>query len=247
MKMTRLRAAGIHLMLSVLIALLMLFLVVGVWYPGGYFKLMEVGKVYFILMGVDVCLGPLLTLVVYRHGKKGLRFDLSVIAFCQLFALLYGASVVFEGRPVFNVLQQHVFKVARASDLSQKALSQAKISKWRRLSLTGPVVVAAVAPTDIKTINEVVLGGGDWYNFPKLYVEYDSQRKVALQNAKPISSLRKISVEASSILDAFLQKQNRPESDFVYLPIVYGFSEIMTAVLDKKNADIVEIVDIQAP
>lgn len=50
----------------------MLFLVVGVWYPRGYFKLMEVGKIYFIQMGVDIGLGPILTLVVYKYGKKGL-------------------------------------------------------------------------------------------------------------------------------------------------------------------------------
>jgi hypothetical protein len=225
----------------------MLFLVVGIWYPGGYFKLMEVGKIYFILMGVDVCLGPLLTFVVYKYDKKGLRFDLSFIALCQLFALLYGASIVFQGRPVFNVLQQHVFKVARASDLSEKALLQATKPEWRHLSFTGPLLVAAVAPTDPKVREEVVFGGGDWYNFPKLYVEYDSQRKVALQNAKSLAGLREISVESSRIVDAFLQKQVRPESDFVYLPIVYGFSNSMTAVLDKSNADIVEIIDIEAP
>jgi hypothetical protein len=224
-----------------------LLLVVGVWYPGGYFKLMEVGKIYFILMGVDVCLGPLLTLVVYRHGKKGLRFDLSFIAICQLFALLYGVGIVFEGRPVFNVLQQHVFKVARASDLSEKALSQAKKPEWRRMSIIGPVLVAAVPPTDPNIINEVVLGGGDWYNFPKLYVEYNEQRKVALQNAKSLSNLRKISEASNQTIDDFLQAQHRPESDFVYLPIVYGFSKIMTAVLDKSNADFIEIIDIEAP
>jgi hypothetical protein len=245
--MNRFKAAGIHFILSILIALVMLVLVFGIWYPGGYYKLLGVDDIYFILMGVDVCLGPLLTLAVYKAGKKGLKFDLTVIAIVQLAALIYGASVVFKGRPVFNVLQTNVFKVATATDITNSALAQATKPEWRTFSLTGPVVVAALAPTDPKVREEVVFAGGDYYGLPKLYVEYNSQRAVALQNGKPLSTLRGISAESDQVLEKFLTASKRPESDFVWLPIVYGFSKAMTVILDAKNADIIEIIDIDKP
>ncbi len=70
--MTRYKAAGIHFTFSVLIALIMLVFVFGIWYSNGYYKLLGVGSIYFILMCVDICSGPLLTLVVYNE-KKGVK------------------------------------------------------------------------------------------------------------------------------------------------------------------------------
>ena len=245
--MSRFKASGIHLILSILIAFVMLVLVFGVWYPGGYYKLLGVGNIYFILMGVDVCLGPLLTLAVYKEGKKGLKFDLVIIATVQFLALIYGASVVFKARPVFNVLQTDVFKVATATDVTDKALAEAAKAEWRQLPVTGPIIVAAVAPSDPKIRQEVVLAGGDYYGLPKLYVDYNSQRGVALQNAKPLSTLRGVSAESDQVLEEFIAASKRPESDFVWLPIVYGYSKAMTLVLDAKNADVIEIIDIDKP
>jgi hypothetical protein len=245
--MSRFKASGIHLILSILIALVMLVLVFGIWYPGGYYKLLGVDGIYFILMGVDVCLGPLLTLAVYKAGKKGLKFDLMVIAIVQFAALVYGASVVFSARPVFTVLQSDVFKVATAADITDKSLAQAAKPAWRKFSLTGPVVVAAVTPTDPKVREEVVFAGGDYCSLPKLYVEYDSQRAVALKNGQPLSALRGVSAESDQVLEKFIATRKRPESDFIWLPIVYGFSKAMTVILDAKNADIVDIIDIDKP
>jgi hypothetical protein len=245
--MSRFKASGIHLILSILIALVMLVLVFGIWYPSGYYKLLGVDGIYFILMGVDVCLGPLLTLAVYKAGKKGLKFDLAVIAIVQFAALIYGANVVFKTRPVFSVLQSDVFKVATAADITDKSLAQAAKPEWRKFPLTGPIVVAALAPTDPKVREEVILAGGDYYSLPKLYVEYDSQRAVALKNGQPLSALRGVSAESDQVLEQFIATSKRPESDFVWLPIVYGFSDAMTVILDAKNADIVDIIDIDKP
>lgn len=246
--MTRYKAAGIHLAFSILIALVMLVLVFGVWYAHGYYKLLGVGSIYFILMGVDVCLGPLLTLVIYNEKKKELKWDLSIIVILQVAALLYGASVVFQSRPVFNVLENDVFKVTLASELDDKKLALAKNPDWRELSWTGPVIVAAVGSKDPKEKEELVfaaLNGEDWNVFPSLYVEYDSQRRNVLIIAKPLSSLRKVSLNAMHVIDVFLESKKRPEANFVYLPIVHSF-KVMTAVLDAGNAEFIEIIDIDS-
>lgn len=245
--MSRFKASGIHLILSILIALVMLVLVFGIWFQGGYYKLLEVDSLYLILMGVDVTLGPLLTLAVYKAGKKGLKFDLAVIAIVQMGALIYGAYVVFQTRPVFNVFEGGRFKVGSAIEYTEKSLASASREEWRRLSLFGPVVVAAKAPQDALTRDEMLTAGGEFYNFPKIFVDYDSQRDVVLKDAKKLSLLKGVSAQSDLVLSEFLANHKRPESDFVWLPIVYGFSKAMTVILDAKNADIIEIIDIDKP
>lgn len=246
--MTRFKAAGIHLALSALIVAIVLFLMLFVWYPSGFFKLLGGSDLVYIIAGVDVCLGPLLTLAVFNPAKKSLKFDLAVIGILQVGALIYGAQVMFQSRPVFNVLEENVFKVTLASDFKDnQPLLKAKNPKWQSLPWFGPELVAAVAPTDPKEKEEIVFAaasGLDWNMFPQLFVEYDTQRKVALANAKPLAKLREINADNGSIIDTFLSRAAKPEQAYVYLPIVYGFTS-MTAVLDADTADFIEIIEAQ--
>lgn len=243
--MNKYRAAGIHLLLSSLIGLLLLTLMLGAWYPGPYFKLMGGKGLIFLMIGIDICLGPLLTFVVYKPNKNSLKFDLSVIALLQLSALLYGASVMFNTRPVFNVFTKDVFQVASATDIDNKELKLAKNLEWRKLPLTGPILLAAVEPDNIDDKQDVILAaasGIDWHQLPKLYVSYDSQRQNILRHAKPIAELRKISNDNINLVDKFVLSQNKPESDFVFVPIRAHYTE-MAIILNAKNADYISILD----
>lgn len=248
--MNRFKASAIHLGISALVGLGMLVVMLGVWYPGGYFELLGGGGLLFLILGVDVTLGPLLTLVVFNPSKKSLKFDLAVIAAIQLSALVYGANVMFQSRPVFTVLEEDRFKVTLASDLKDETqLALAKKPEWRRLSFTGPVIVGSEAPVSEKEKEELTfaaVAGLDWNVFPKLYVEYDSQRSLALKNAKPLAQLRKVSVKSNQLIDELLEKEKRTEASLVYLPIIAGFTA-MTAVLDAKNADFIAIINIDTP
>jgi hypothetical protein len=240
--MSRFKAAGIHLFLSVIIVLATLAVMWFVWYPKGMFKLLGGGELLLIISGVDVCLGPLLTLAVFNTAKKSLKMDLAIIGVIQIAALLYGMHVMFQSRPVFNVLEEDRFSVSLASDFKDNVrLKKAKKLEWQSLSWTGPQLVAAVGPTDQKEKEEIMFSGQSWNAFPQTYVDYDSQRQVALKNAKPLIELRKNKFNLEEI-DAFLAKKGRPESDFVTLPIVYTYT-MMAAILDAKTGDFIEIID----
>ena len=45
------------------------------------------------------------------------------------------------------------------------------------------------------------LSGLDWNHFPKLYVDYDKKREMALKNAKPLSELRKQKIGSTNIVN----------------------------------------------
>ena len=50
----------------------------------------------FLVVGIDVVLGPLLTLIVFHPKKKSLIWDLAVIVAVQLGALGYGVWVMAQ-------------------------------------------------------------------------------------------------------------------------------------------------------
>ena len=65
----RLRAAGLHLLLSLVVATLAAVLVFGLWYPGVYRLLAGGGELFLLVVVVDVVCGPLLTLVLFNPTK----------------------------------------------------------------------------------------------------------------------------------------------------------------------------------
>ena len=70
-------------------------------------------------MGVDLILGPLLTLIVYKYGKKGLALDLSFIALLQFSCLFAGTWLVFNERPLVQLLADDGVHLLAASDFNQ--------------------------------------------------------------------------------------------------------------------------------
>ncbi len=73
------------------------------WYPEPTFSIVGVLPIILMLIGVDLVLGPLLTMIVYKHGKPGLKFDLSVIALVQIAALIYGARTLYQEKSHYVV------------------------------------------------------------------------------------------------------------------------------------------------
>ncbi|MEM7078414.1 MAG: hypothetical protein AAF513_07270 [Pseudomonadota bacterium] len=98
--MSRFSAAGIHLAISFVIFVGLAYLIVFEWYPGIFFDTDGGWRGMRIIVAVDMVLGPLLTLVVYKHGKPGLKTDLTLIALLQAVCLTAGTYVVYSERPI---------------------------------------------------------------------------------------------------------------------------------------------------
>lgn len=68
-----------HLFISCLIALLVIGLVFFIWYPSPLATAVGVTHIFLMMLAIDVIVGPILGLLVYKEGKKTLKFDLGVI------------------------------------------------------------------------------------------------------------------------------------------------------------------------
>ncbi len=245
--MTRFKAAGIHLLISFLIVALVLTTMYFLWYPGTYFSLLGGQRLITLIGVIDVFLGPLLTLIVFKAGKKSLKFDLSCIALVQIAALTYGMYVMFESRPVFTVFNKDQFQVAAVVDIVPEELAKAKNPRWQQLSITGPELVAIDTPDPNDKIEAMFakVEGAQAYRYPKLYAQYNKHLDEVIKAGKPLAQLSAASLENKLMVEQFIKANKRPESDFLYLPITSELAE-MSAIVDAKTGDFIEIIDVRA-
>ena len=239
--LTRWKAFGIHLAISALLALIVVTLVVVVWYPRPYFSAMGGEVLLRLLIGVDVALGPLLTLIVFDPAKPRLKYDLAVIAVLQLAALAYGGMVMFEARPVYTVFVKNRFDTVAANTIDAGALGRAA-REFQTLPLSGPRVVAAHLPTDPQEqINiglDAAAGGPDVANLPYLYEPYAQESGHAASVARPLVGLARRDRNAADQVSAFVATHGGETRSLGYVP-VKARNRDFAAVLDRKTGEIV--------
>lgn len=244
--MSRWKAAAIHLSISAAIGLLAAALIFGVWYPPPYSHAAGADELVLLLLGVDIVIGPLLTLVVFKAGKKSLRFDLAVIALFQICAFVYGASVVVRARPAFIVGAIDRFFLISANDLDAADFAQGRKPEFRSPPWTGPLLVGAVLPTDNAERSDLLfsgLAGKDMEKFPKYYVDYAEVAPAMLKRAQTLDALRSKHPDASSSLDAWLQKNGRGAASVVWLPLTSQRAQL-TMLLDRDSGQSLDVLPI---
>jgi hypothetical protein len=234
--MTRLRAFTLHLIVSVVVFLALLGIMRLVWYPAPYFEIGGGWKVLRVLAGVHLVLGPLLTLILFKPGKAGLKFDMACVILLQLAALSYGGMLVYQQRPAFLVFGVDRFTTVPVADVEFDKL---KYSELRRRGGIGPILAQIRPPEDPKARQElmfdVVLGGQKDLEFrAEFYEPYQPDlarlrvRSVALD---PIAALDR---DARAAIDAFIARQGGRLEDYLYLPL-RGRDQDMMMVLSAAD------------
>ncbi|MGH8732337.1 MAG: TfpX/TfpZ family type IV pilin accessory protein [Burkholderiales bacterium] len=237
-RMTRWRAAGIHLLISACIAVAVLTAMLTFWYPPPLFEAMGGIGLALILVGVDVVLGPTLTLVVFRAGKRGLKLDLTAIGVCQIAALLYGCHVIEVARPAFIVFVKDQFQVATVAQLEPEQLAQARDPQFRSPSWSGPVWVYGEWPKDFEAQQQLVfagLAGIDLQHFPKHYAPYEEGRAEILRGALSLAEARKKEPQAGKLIDAWLASSGADERNLRYLRLRARVAWV-AVLIDRESA-----------
>jgi hypothetical protein len=244
--MSRFRAAALHFAISLLIATVVFLVIFFVWYPGALFERVGGKDLFLLIVGVDVTLGPLITLIIFRSGKKGLKFDLATIAVIQLLALTYGVWVLYESRPAYIVFIKDRFELARANDIAPAERAKAK-APFDELPVTGPRVVGARLPTDPDEQFRIMMSasaGLDIQGFPQYFVPYDEVRREALAKSAPFGELRKFNPDNPEAVQALLKRLGGREERLRFLPMRAEKTDV-TAVLDASTGELLHIAALR--
>jgi len=150
--MNRISAFLLHLGISLVIFAVLGYLIVFHWYPDFFFQTDGGWEGIRIIALVDLVLGPTLTLIVFKAGKPGLKFDLSAIATLQAVCLAAGIYIVYSERPLAIVYTDGYFHSVSADDFRK---IDAPIPDLSHFPGDTPKWVAIGLPEDIESLYEI--------------------------------------------------------------------------------------------
>lgn len=238
----RLSAMALHSVFSLFLLLIALFLVFHLWYPAPLDKAMGVGAVFWIILIIDLILGPLLTFSVFNPKKKELKMDLFFIVMIQLGAYLYGLHTVAQGRPVFQVFVVDDIELVRAIDL--KYDSSFSINKeFQTHIFSQPRWVSAVYSSDPKIAfqqKQDEMFGNSLASRPETYQPIQVRSEQIKKKVRPLNTL--FAVNSKAEVEEIFKKYHSAKL-IGFLP-AKGLEEDMV-VLVNQNAQPIAIVDLR--
>jgi hypothetical protein len=246
---TRGRAFLTHLAISSAIVGAACIVIFFVWYPDPYFQAAGAWNVLRVLIGVDVVLGPLLTLIVFKPGKRGLKFDLWFIAIVQLAALVYGLAVIHRERPYFMVFAVDRFFLLAAPDVDAVKLAEARAAdRVGDKPLRGPLLVLAQRPTDLaeqqRLIDETVFGGQpDIERRPEYWQPFGDHGGQVIARSRPLAALHAARPDAAAEIAALAATLGRPENEIAFVPLIAKNRDV-SVIVDATTGSPIDVIDV---
>jgi hypothetical protein len=197
----RLKAFGLHLSASATLLTLILGSLYLGWYrwPGWY--LTGVVHILVIVGIVDLALGPTLTLVIANPSKprRELARDIAIIVCVQLVALVYGATTLWRGRPLYYPFSVDRLEIVQASDLeaSEIALGQRQNPSLAPHWYSLPRWIWAPLPENpdeaAKIAQGAVFGGQDVVQMPRYFRPWEQGLPKLREQLKPLDEIQALS------------------------------------------------------
>ena len=236
----RLGASGIHLGISLCVAVFAAALVFGLWYPYPYGEISGGRELFFLVVAVDVIMGPLITLAIFNRAKprRELLIDFTVVGLLQLAALGYGLWTVFAARPVHLVFEYSRMSVVHAIDVDSDLLAKAPPS-LQTLPVTGPTVIALRPfknPAEQFDATMAAFEGFPLAARSDLWQAYEPVRADVLKEAKPVAELRARFSNQAAQIDRAIAATGKPVTDLRYLPLL-SRKTAWTVLLDTTTAE----------
>ncbi len=239
---SKLKASAIHMTASLLIVSIYLGLVYFQWYPYPFYAIENTWDVIQLVIGIDLILGPALTLIVYKPGKLNLKFDLSAIILLQLAALSWGVWATFEARPAFVV-----FERSRATILSHNEITPSEIedNRLRQLNRAGPQLIFLRPPASQEEFSEMMeraFNGIDPVYQAKFFAPLYDYREKLLPFKIDIREQMHNSRELTELVEKFLADNHQTLDNLAFFPI-RGRNKNNIIILTQPRAEVVGYLD----
>jgi hypothetical protein len=198
-----------------------------------------------LITGVDLVLGPLLTLIVFKAGKPGLRRDLTLIGILQVVALVWGTWLVYDQRIAMVTYGDGSFYTLNHEQLLDAGGQAPAVAAQ---STSKPPYAFVRLPADARERQELRLKTlfsakpvhqlGDRYeplgqaNLPEV-----------LAQAVEIERYPAVSEQNRENLDRFLARHGGALQDYAFLPLLCRYQELLLAVR-RADGSIIDAVDI---
>lgn len=233
----KLFAFCLHFLATALLGAIAAALIFLVWFPHPFATMVGGTELFKLVVGCDLILGPLITLVIYNPSKtrRHLVMDYSVVGAVQIAALVYGVYIVAGTRPVTVAFNRDRLEVVTARDVDDVELAAARQPQYRHLSLTGPRYVSIqVPPEDEQDALFQSLSGNEEHQRPRFYAPYEAALEQIRKHARGVEALeRKFPAYARDLQAAVREAGVAPQAA-LWLPVHHrkGF---WTAIIDPAD------------
>ncbi|WP_313033795.1 TfpX/TfpZ family type IV pilin accessory protein [Acinetobacter sp.] len=242
MKTAKTKFVIAHLIVSICMGCIATAIVFFCWYPYPLNKAVGVTHIFLMMLGIDMVLGPFFTWLVYKEGKKSLKFDLTIIIFIQVIALFYGVYKIADGRPVWLVYNIDRFELVKNNEIVMENPKQVN-EQYKQPSWLKPQFVATEFAKDKKQKNKEmfaeIMAGISIAQRPERYVEMNQEKSKIQQRGISLKELNDVNnkEEVSNILAKY------PEAN-AYLPLKASAVD-MTVLINKEKGEVIKIVDLR--
>lgn len=250
MPKTRWQAFSIHLGLCAVLYVVLLYLILFHWYPQPYFAADGGWQGIRLITGVDLVLGPLLTLIVFKPGKPGLRRDLTLIGILQTVAIIWGTWLVYKQRTAMVTYAYGSFYTLNPEQLQNAGGKAVEVAEQAE---TIPPYGFVRLPKDSRErtdfVLKTVLSGkllqqlGDRYEpFGKSNFSEVLSHSLALDRFLTLENNQEL-------VDRFLARHGGTLEDYAFLPLIGRYQEPLLALRrnDGKILDTLNIVRTLPP
>jgi hypothetical protein len=223
-RMTRWKAAAIHLLISFIVVGTITGLIYWLWFPYGMIRIAGMDRLLITMLCVDIVAGPLLTLIVFKaHDMRLTRRDLATIGVMQALFMGYALHTAWVSRPVFLVWSVDKMYLLYANELEPEDLAKARTADTRSLAWFGPRSHAVKLPKNADAraaiFADLIRRQRPLEQLPEHYGPYADKRDEILKKSAPVAPTSLPEWMTPQSLDDALARSGRRQADLRLVPI----------------------------
>lgn len=245
---TRKQAFLAHLLISVLVFVVVSYFIIFQWYASYYFHIDGGYRGIATIFLVDIVLGPGLTLLVFRPGKPGLKFDMATIIILQILALGWGIGWVYSERPALTVFYDGEFICMKHSEVSDVDLDRLALKDKGQ-----PLLAVLPRPSTYLEYQKMLTqalkqNSASIYIFGEKFLPMDVVGTFQIMNytldvANSLSGDGDQIAEYREIWNQYLRNHRHHKNHYMYFPLSCRYGRVL-AVFDPEVSEIVDYVPV---
>lgn len=241
--MSRFKAFSIHFAISFLIFLILLYFILIQWYPEPLFSSDGGWRVIRIIVGVDLILGPFLTLIIFKAGKPGLKFDLAMIALVQALALSWGVWTTYHERPAAIIYTLDYFTPVPAYQLAEQGVTAKKL---REFGDNWPIIIYSdiTKEKQQEALSKSIRTGTPLYLLSEYYKKFSKEHAPVLKaNSMNLEKYVEDKPKLNKIYQHALLT-GTAKTNIAYLAL-HSREKWVTTIFDLDEMQIIDTMDIE--
>jgi hypothetical protein len=217
----KLRAASIHFLISLGLFAVLMYLILGHWYPMPWFPIDGGWQGTRIMVGVDLVLGPLLTFIIFNpfKSRREIMLDLGLIALIQAGALAWGIHLVHGQRPLAIVYWNGSFHSVDRKSPGFRDFPPEGLSAFGEQR---PVVVYQAEPDNEQKKVEMAMAifGNDQpeHEHPELWRPLTAHLEQIKAESLDVAEMRRRAPDVAQTLDRLLQHHDQDPAQAYLVP-----------------------------